>query len=64
MHGQKFIFIVSNPAFWLILVAALLTYGTLTAGLMGVGAFVDLNTKRILKAIELGAGDHNEFRKG
>jgi hypothetical protein len=40
---------------WLILVAALLTYGTITMGLMGVVAQVELNARRVIKAIKLGS---------
>jgi hypothetical protein len=38
---------------WLLLVAAVLTYGTLAAGLVMMGAFINMNTLRVLKAIEL-----------
>jgi uncharacterized membrane protein (DUF485 family) len=38
---------------WLLLIAAVLTYGTVVAGLVMMGAFINMNTLRVLKAIEL-----------
>jgi hypothetical protein len=38
---------------WLLLIAAVLTYGTVAAGLVMMGAFINMNTFRVLKAIEL-----------
>jgi len=38
---------------WLLLIAAVLTYGTVVAGLLVMGAFINMNTLRVLKAIEL-----------
>jgi hypothetical protein len=38
---------------WLLLIAAVLTYGTVAAGLVMMGAFINMNTLRVLKAIEL-----------
>jgi hypothetical protein len=38
---------------WLLLIAAVLTYGTLACGLVMMGAFINMNTLRVLKAIEL-----------
>lgn len=38
---------------WLLLVASLLTYGTLSVGLMTLGAYMRLNAQRTLKAIAL-----------
>jgi hypothetical protein len=38
---------------WLILVAALLTYGTISMGLLTLMAYIDVNTQRVLKAIAL-----------
>jgi len=38
---------------WLLLVASLLVYGTLGAGLLTLGAHNNVNTNRILKAIAL-----------
>ncbi|BBM88257.1 hypothetical protein [Candidatus Uabimicrobium amorphum] len=38
---------------WLILIAALLTYGTIVTGLFTLGAYLKLNVMRILKALEL-----------
>jgi hypothetical protein len=38
---------------WLLLIAAVLTYGTVAAGLVMIGAFINMNTFRVLKAIEL-----------
>ncbi len=42
---------------WLLLIAAVLTYGTVAAGLVMMGAFINMNTLRVLKAIELIARD-------
>jgi len=38
---------------WLLLIAAVLTYATVGAGLVIMGAFINMNTLRVLKAIEL-----------
>ncbi len=38
---------------WLILVATLLCYGTIMAGLMVTGAHIDVNTQKLLRAIGL-----------
>jgi hypothetical protein len=38
---------------WLLLIAAVLTYGTVAAGLVMMGAFINMNTLRVIKAIEL-----------
>ena len=38
---------------WLLLIAAVLTYGTVAGGLVMMGAFINMNTLRVLKAIEL-----------
>ena len=38
---------------WLLLIAAVLTYGTVAAGLVMMGAFINMNTLRVLKALEL-----------
>ena len=42
-----------NRLHWLILVAALLVYATLSVGLLSLGAHVNASTLRILKAIDL-----------
>jgi hypothetical protein len=44
---------------WLLLIAAVLTYGTVVAGLVMMGAFINMNTLRVLKAIELIGRDDN-----
>lgn len=46
---------------WLILVAAILTYGTVTAGLMTMMARLDGNTQRILKAVYMGREGDDAF---
>ncbi len=38
---------------WLLLIAAVLTYGTVAGVLVMMGAFINVNTLRVLKAIEL-----------
>ncbi len=38
---------------WLILVAALLCYGTIMVGLMVAGAHIDVSTQKLLRAIGL-----------
>ncbi len=47
----------SNRLHWLILVAALLVYATLSVGLLTLGAHVQACTLRVLKAIDL---EHSE----
>ncbi len=42
-----------NLLHWLILVATLLCYGTIMAGLMVTGAHIDVNTQKLLRAIGL-----------
>jgi len=45
---------------WLLLIAAFLIYGTISAGLLTAAAYTKANTQRILKAIELGLNDVKE----
>ena len=42
-----------NRLHWLILIGSLLTYGTLGAGLLVLGAHANVNTLRILQSLEL-----------
>jgi hypothetical protein len=41
---------------WLLLVMAILIYGTLALGIVALGAYVNLATQRVLKAIALQEG--------
>ncbi len=40
---------------WLLLISAVLVYATLSAGLFALGAYIKLNTARVVRAIELTA---------
>ena len=42
-----------NQLHWLILVANLLCYGSIMVGLMVMGAHIDVNTQKLLRAIGL-----------